>query len=76
MTPSKFPPKPPGNLLTGHVLDFRRDPVGFLEQCARDYGDIVRLRFFTLPVYLLSHPAYVEDGAGRLCSDKSVSDPP
>jgi cytochrome P450 len=52
--------KPKGNLLTGHLQQFYRDQLGFLTQCARAHGDIVRLRFLHLPVFLLSHPDHIE----------------
>jgi cytochrome P450 len=34
--------------------------LGFLEQCAREYGDVVKLKVATVPVYLLNHPDYIE----------------
>ena len=65
MTSSQFPPGPRGNLLTGNLIDFKNDPMGLLERCARNFGDIVRLHFFRRPVYLLSHPDYVEQVLGK-----------
>jgi cytochrome P450 len=65
MTSSQFPPGPRGNLLTGNLLEFKNDPMGLLERCARNYGDIVRLHFLTRPVYLLSHPDYVDQVLGK-----------
>ena len=44
----------------GHVPHFRRDPLGFLTHCAREYGDFVPLRFLTQRVVLLGHPTFVE----------------
>jgi cytochrome P450 len=61
----EFPPGPKGNFLTGNLVDFKNDPMGLLERCARDHGDIVRLHFFTRPVYLLSHPDYVDQVLGK-----------
>src|SRR5918997_3370211 len=54
------PPGPTGHRLTGNLFDYTRDYLGFLTRCAREYGDIVRLRFVNVPVYLLNHPDYVE----------------
>jgi len=65
MTSLEFPPGPKGNFLTGNLVDFKNDPMGLLERCARDHGDIVRLHFFTRPVYLLSHPDYVDQVLGK-----------
>jgi len=65
MTSSQYPPGPRGNLFTGNLIDFKNDPMGLLERCARNYGDIVRLHFFTRPVYLLSHPDYVDQVLGK-----------
>lgn len=64
MTLARFsshqPPGPPVHPLWGNLLDLRRDPLGFLTGCARNYGDVVRLRVLHVPVYLLNHPAYIE----------------
>jgi len=49
----------------GNLLAFKLDPIGLLERCAREYGDIVALRLVTRPVYLLSHPNYVDAVLGR-----------
>ena len=65
MTSSQYPPGPRGNLFAGNLIDFKNDPMGLLERCAREYGDIVRLHVFTHPVYLLSHPDYVDQVLGK-----------
>lgn len=39
--------------------EFNRDTLGFIERC-RDYGDVVRMRFFYLTVHFLYHPADIE----------------
>jgi pimeloyl-ACP methyl ester carboxylesterase len=54
------PPKPSGDYLTGSLLEYARDPLGFLTRCAREYGDVVRLRFLNLPLYLLADPHDIE----------------
>lgn len=59
VTPT-LPPGPRGRLVTGNLLTYTRDQLGYLTRCARDYGDIVRLRLLNVPVYLLSHPDYIE----------------
>ena len=58
--PKVGPPGPEGRFLTGNLLDYTRDHLGFLTRCARRYGDVVGLRFVNVPVYLLNHPDHVE----------------
>ncbi len=55
-----LPPGPKGRFLTGNLLDYSRDQLGYLTRCAREYGDVVRLRFVNVRVYLLNHPDHVE----------------
>jgi len=45
----------------GHFLAFRRDPLTFFTNTARTYGDIARWSFGPQPVYLVSHPDWIED---------------
>ncbi len=56
----KMPPGPRGGLLLGNTLDYMKDPLGFLGQSARVYGDVVKLRLGTLRTYLLIHPEHIE----------------
>jgi len=53
------PPGPPGLPLVGHLPDFARDPLGFFERSARQYGDVVRLRIVGWEAWLLAHPDHV-----------------
>jgi len=53
-------PGPRGNLVLGHVGEIERDPLAFLPRCRAEYGDIVRLRFFVWPGFLLAHPDHVK----------------
>ena len=57
---SPLPPGPRGNLLTGNLSDYAPDQLGFLRRCVREYGDVVRLRFLNVPIYLLNHPDHIE----------------
>src|SRR5262249_4825194 len=41
--------------------DFRRGRLDFLTRCARDYGDVVALRFGPRRILLLSHPDLIEE---------------
>jgi cytochrome P450 len=38
-----------------------RDPLGFLTRCARQYGDVVRLRLGASTYYTLNHPDLVQE---------------
>ena len=55
-----LPPGPRGRFPTGNLLDYTRDHLGFLTRCAREYGDVVGLRFVNVPVYLLNSPDHIE----------------
>src|SRR5260370_426343 len=54
------PPGPRGHFLSGNLREYKRDPLGFLTRCARDYGDVVGLRFGRQRAVLLNHPDHVE----------------
>ena len=58
--PAKLPPGPRGAFLLGHIAELIRDSMRFLESCTREYGDVVRLKFFHVPVCLLANPADIE----------------
>lgn len=60
MTPTKLPPSPKGRYLVGNLLDYSRDPLEFLSRCAREYGDVVCLKFPGPSAYLLAHPDHIE----------------
>ncbi len=60
MTPPALPPGPEGHRLSGNTLDFKRNPLGFLTRCSREYGDVVGLSLLGGSTYLLNHPDYVE----------------
>lgn len=55
-----LPPGPKGRLIAGNIREYARDQLGFLTWCAREYGDVVWLRFFHVPVLLLNHPDHIE----------------
>jgi cytochrome P450 len=52
----KAAPGPRGHLLFGNVRDIQRDPLGFGSTMSRQYGNVVRMRFFIWPAYLINHP--------------------
>src|SRR5258708_26570932 len=52
-------PGPKGNLILGVMPAFNRDSLAYIEQ-AREYGDVVRMRFFYLTVHFLYNPDHIE----------------
>ena len=55
-----LPPGVPGRWLLGNLPEFRRDMLGFFTRCAREFGDVVQMRFGPRLVHLVSHPDFVE----------------
>ncbi len=49
-------PGPKGHLLVGMLPEFRKDPAGFLEKMARQYGDVVYIPLGRQHIYCISHP--------------------
>jgi cytochrome P450 len=56
----KYPPGPKGSWLGGNLSEFRRDRLGFFVRCAREYGDVVAVRFGHHRVYLVNHPDLID----------------
>jgi cytochrome P450 len=56
-----YPPGPEQGFFDGLRSPLRRDPLGFMARVAREYGDIVCLRFFHIRTFLLFHPDHIED---------------
>ncbi len=63
--PKKSAPGPRGSLLWGSLKEFQADSIGFLAESVRQYGDIVRLRFGPIIVYLVNRPEYAEHVLAR-----------
>ncbi len=64
VNPVSLPPGPKGHFLFGTFGEYVRDPLGYLSQCAKEYGDIVyfpSVRFTGLRMYFLNHPDYIQD---------------
>lgn len=57
---ARRPPGPKEHPLTGSLGAFRRDMLGFLTQCAREYGDVVSYRVAHVPCCLVNHPTLIE----------------
>ncbi|MBU9713077.1 cytochrome P450 [Bacillus tamaricis] len=52
---------PKGNLISGHLKDFQRDPLQFMQKLAEDYGEIARFKFGPFQdVYLISNPELIK----------------
>jgi cytochrome P450 len=49
---------PGGRRVLGHALEFRRDPLALLQR-AREYGEVVRIRFGPVSIYLLNSPGAI-----------------
>jgi cytochrome P450 len=60
MVTSHEPPGPRGHLIRGNLPEYVKDPLSYLLGLAREHGDVVRLRFFHVPVYILNNPADIE----------------
>src|SRR5689334_14829419 len=56
-----LPPGPRGRLLAGNLREFARDRLGFLEECARTYGDLVSIRLGPKRILIVNHPDLVEE---------------
>jgi cytochrome P450 len=60
MVAAAIPLGPRGGRLTGNMREFNGDPLGFVERCAREFGDVVPTRFLYVPAVFLFHPDHVE----------------
>jgi cytochrome P450 len=56
----KAAPGPHGHFLLGNAGALQRDPLGFGLTMTHQYGDVVRMRFFAWPAYLVNHPEGVK----------------
>ena len=57
--PAARPPEIKGSLILGVMPEFNRDALSFITRC-RDYGDVVRARFFYVPAYFIYNPDDIE----------------
>jgi cytochrome P450 len=57
----KYPPGPSffGRLLTGRV--FRQNAIGYMQQCAEEYGDLVHYMAANRHIYQINHPDLIAD---------------
>lgn len=54
-------PTPPGRRILGHALEFRADPLAFLERVTREHGDVVEIRLGPERMLILSRAEDIED---------------
>jgi cytochrome P450 len=55
------PPGPKRKPVVGHLMEFRRDPLGFLLGAAQTYGDLVHFKFGPQDIYFINSPDTVRD---------------
>lgn len=58
--PTGPPPGPKGRFLLGSLIEVSRDWLGFYQQCADEYGDVVCVHLAHVPIYLVVHPRDIE----------------
>ncbi len=54
------PPGPKGHFLLGNLAAVSSDWLGFYSRCAKEYGDVVQLRYVHVPICLVMHPRDIE----------------
>ena len=79
MVAAAAPPGPRGARVTGNMREFNSDALGFVERCARAYGDVVRARFLYVPAVFLFNPEHIEyvlaSGARNFIKSVSLRSP-
>jgi cytochrome P450 len=60
MVAEVVPVGPKGGRVLGNMREFNRDTLGFIERCAREFGDVVLTRFLYMPAYFLFNPEHIE----------------
>jgi cytochrome P450 len=53
------PQGPRGHFLVGSSPEFLKDSLGFVQQIAHEYGDVVKFNIGPFTTYLLNHPDYI-----------------
>ncbi|MBM7115952.1 cytochrome P450 [Archangium primigenium] len=54
------PPGPRALPVLGSLVDYTRDPLGFLDACVRDHGDVVGFELLGTPNFFLQRPEHIE----------------
>jgi cytochrome P450 len=58
---TRFPPGPKSSYPGSGFLRFRKDPMGYLEGLARQFGDIVYWKLGRENIFLINHPDLIRD---------------
>jgi cytochrome P450 len=61
-------PGPKGNFFLGNAIEFGKDPLGFMSECAKKYGEIIPIHFGKSPALFLTNPDYIE----KLLKDREL----
>lgn len=52
---------PKGKFIVGHIPDFSKDPLGFIEYCGHTYGEVIPLRLGWKNSCILTNPQHIEE---------------
>lgn len=55
------PTGPKGSWLSGNLMEYRQDPVGFLTDLQKDYGGVAKIRFGPQIMYVIYDPALLKE---------------
>src|SRR5258708_3838764 len=56
----KIAPGPKGHPLVGSLPERNKSPLGFFMDVAREFGDVVRIKFGPRLVHLICHPDHIK----------------
>src|SRR5260370_36399515 len=60
MVATLLPPGPRGHFFVGNIPEYIRDPLGFLSECSRKHGDVVRMTFFKAEACHCNNPEDIQ----------------
>ena len=74
---TRFPPGPKSKYPGSGFVQFRKDPMGFLERLAREFGDVVHWRIGGQHTFLINRPDLIRDvlvtDARKFCKEMKAS---
>jgi cytochrome P450 len=56
----KYPPIPPKKPIIGHLSGFKKDPINFMLDTTKEYGDLIMYEILNKKVYMINHPDFVK----------------